>query len=131
MINQCSCNAIDNVWLFFHSSLKLKIKMIVVLMTNILWLNLCTNPCLFRINKIEHNLREFCYKGEANDKLCIFRIHMVQYFHNKSKIYRIGCIKNKNNCNVKYHTGKQIIKYKTITKVWLAKPWKFQCWLLK
>ena len=79
--------------------------------------NLCTNPCLFRINKIEHNLREFCYKGEANDKLCIFRIDTIQYFHNKSKIYRIGCIKNRNNCNVKYHTGKQIIKYKTITKV--------------
>ena len=83
--------------------------------------NLFTNQCSFRINRLKYNSMNFCFKGEINNKHCIFRIdtssdvsilndNLVRSDESKVKI---------NNCNLKYPTGEKVaIDYKMYTTIW-------------
>jgi len=79
-----------------------------------------TNQFSFRNDKIENNLKDFCFAGQLDNKNCIFKIDTSSDI---SIVNRNLIASNKvkfelNNCSLRYSTGeKVVVKEKVFVEV--------------
>jgi len=83
-----------------------------------------TNQFPFRKNKIENNLKDFCFAGQLDNKDCVFKVDTGSDISIVNRnLIALNKVKFKlNNCNLRYPTGEKVlIKEKVFVKVRLNK----------
>jgi len=98
-VNNCSCNIIDDICCCnVH----------------------VTNQFSFRNNKTGHNLKDFYFTGQLDNKNCIFKIDTGSDISIVNKNLIASKVKYKlNNCSLRYPMReKVIVKEKVFVKAW-------------
>jgi len=85
---------------------------------------LVTNPSSFRDDKIENNLKDFCFVGQLDNRNCIFKIDTGSDISiiNKNLVAPNKIKFKLNNYSLRYPTGeKVVVKDKVFVEVRLGK----------